>query len=163
MSLKLDQSLVCHACSFYANFIPAHLSGRKNCSLNVLWLGWFHNPSTWNIAWLQNMSVPVPYCPLPRVFARVTLRFLGIFIALGFYLSPKMSPITVISVNSLSILPLHYALISVLTYPQSTSIIYSISPLQGDSCIPPLSPHCYLASWELRIVTWLSVAYTCVY
>jgi hypothetical protein len=40
IGLKLDQSLVGHTQNLCATFTPAHLAGRTNCSLKVLWLSW---------------------------------------------------------------------------------------------------------------------------
>jgi hypothetical protein len=56
MGLKLDQALAGHSHNFCAAFTPAHLVGRTDCRLKVLWLGWCPSPSTGNLAWFQEMA-----------------------------------------------------------------------------------------------------------
>lgn len=56
MGLKLGQSLVGHSHNVCTTFTPAHLVGRTNCRLKVLWFGWCPSPYTRSLAWLQDMA-----------------------------------------------------------------------------------------------------------
>lgn len=83
-------------------------------------------------------------------------RFLGGFIALGFFLTSEMpTSIPVFSPTTLSpILPPPDPPVPVPTHLQSTFHVYPISSSQGDSC-KPLSPPSSLASLGLWIVAWV--------
>lgn len=86
MGLKLDQSLVGHPFNFCSNFIPAHLIGRKDCRLKVLWLCWCPNLSrcSGSLSWLQEMATLGSRSPVVRSLSQDHFhRFLGISIVLG--------------------------------------------------------------------------------
>ena len=125
MALKMDQSLVGHSLNFCTTFTPAHLVGRTNCRLEVLWLGWCPSPSTGSLSWLQKMPSSVPYAPWLGVLARLILTdSWGFPTALGRFLACyRDTPIPVVSPCTF---PLHP--------PSACSLLFQ-SP-------PPTHPRC---------------------
>lgn len=89
--------------------------------------------------------------------------FLGVSLALGFFLTPKCYPTEISfshSLHSSHPKPIQpesfYFPYSIQHNPEFIHEIFYISPSQGKFKYFSLGPGCYLVSLSLRIVTWLS-------
>jgi hypothetical protein len=60
MGFKLGQPLVGHSLKFCSIYIPAHLVGRINFGLKVLWVGWSPPPSTGSLRSDQPLQSSCP-------------------------------------------------------------------------------------------------------
>ena len=92
MSLRLDQSLVGHSHKFCTTIAPAHLSGKTDCRLKVLWLGSWPSPTAGSLAWVLKMSAG-SVSPITRSLHWVhPHRFQGVFTELSFHIAPPSVP-----------------------------------------------------------------------
>lgn len=94
MGLKISWSFVGQSLSLCSIFIPAHLVGRTNLLLKVLWVVWCHRPSTGSPNRLQEV-IPSgsTYLAIRSLSQSHSHRLPGAYLVLGLPFVPEMPPI----------------------------------------------------------------------
>lgn len=159
MGLRLHQSLVGHSHNHCTTATPAHFIGRRHCSLKIIWLGWYLNPTTGNLSWLLEMASPGYISHFARSFIWDILvdswefsctrllpesKLIPLFSVIFQYSPPLPTP------NLISHVPIP-------TYPQPTHGISSISHSQWNLMLTLEPSLLFLGLW---ILAWLSFTYS---
>lgn len=131
--------MVGHSHNFCITFTPAHLVGRINCKLTVMWLGWFPNSFIASVAWLKDTA----NSDCVSLFAGslswgYPFRFQGVSNALGFYLTPKL-PLFLLSLFQYLHSPIMSPLVPVSPTISPPEKFFSISLYQKDGTAAPLA------------------------
>lgn len=117
---------------FLYHLYPSTFCRWKNCRLKFLWLGWYPNPSTGCLAWLQEMANSGSISPLWGVLTRfISVDCWEFSLHLVSNLSPRCLPISVVFFSTLSLNPSHpdpFCFCCLQPHPPSTMSILFLLP-----------------------------------